>query len=73
MPTAVLFRLPTDSTIRSRASDANLWVTGAGWNAAKLLELSDMIRAALAKGKRLSFSELEDLNFVLDMLVGKKT
>lgn len=35
----------------------------------KLLELSDIVRAALSKGRKLSFTELEDLNFVLDMMV----
>lgn len=35
----------------------------------KLLELSDVVRAALSEGKRLSFADLEDLNFVLDMMV----
>lgn len=38
----------------------------------KLLGLSDTVRATLSKGKKLSFSELEDLNIVLDtMLVDK--
>lgn len=40
----------------------------------KLLELSNIIRAALSEGKKLSCAELEDLNFVLDMMVrGRST
>lgn len=35
----------------------------------KLLDMSDTLRAALAKGRRLTPSELDDLNFVLDMMV----
>lgn len=35
----------------------------------KLLELSNMVRAALSEGKKLSCAELEDLNFVFDMMV----
>lgn len=72
---AVLPRLPTDSSIHSRGSrgsrgsDASLWVNDGGWNVPKLLKLSDLVRAALSKGRKLSFTELEDLNFVLDMMV----
>lgn len=46
--------------------------SGGDWNIPKLLGLSDSIRATLAKGRRLSFSELEDLNFVLDMMIVDK-
>lgn len=35
----------------------------------KLLELSNVVRTAISEGKKLSCTELEDLNFVLDMMV----
>lgn len=38
-------------------------------NASKLLELSDTIRAALFHGSAITLPELEELAFVLDMLV----
>lgn len=38
-------------------------------NASKLLELSDTIRAALFHGRAITLLELEELAFVLDMLV----
>lgn len=74
-----LVRLPTDSSRRSIASRCSIasreghsggfWVTESGWNVRKLLELSDTMRAALAKGRKLTPAELDDLNFVLDMMV----
>lgn len=39
------------------------------WNAAKLLELSDLVRLALSKGRKLTSAEVEDLNFVLDIMI----
>lgn len=65
-------RRPTDSSLTSRSSDANFWVTDGGWNVGKLLQLSDEVRSALSKGRKLIVQELEDLNFVLDMMVVDK-
>lgn len=72
--TAGLFRSPRTSSIHShgsRASDGGgtFWLADGGWNVTKLLEVSDTMRAALAMGRKLTFGELEELNFVLDMMV----
>lgn len=66
--TAALFK--TTSSLYSQGTDVDPWVDSRGdWNIPKLLGLSDTIRATLAQGKKLSFAEIEDLNFVLDMMV----
>lgn len=60
----------TTSSLYSQGTDFDPWVdSGGDWNIPKLLGLSDTIRATLAQGKKLSFAEVEDLNFVLDMMV----
>lgn len=61
--------LPTASSVHSQSTEIDLWVDEGGWNIPKLLNLSDTTRATLSKGKKLSFSELEDLNFVLDIML----
>lgn len=72
--TADLSRFPTASSTRShgsRASDGGgtFWLADGQWNVTKLLDMSDSMRVALAKGRRLTCEELEELNFVLDMMV----
>lgn len=64
--------MTTSSSLHSAGTGIDLWVDDGGWNIRKLLELSDSIRATLGQGKRLSFAELEDLNFVLDMMIVDK-
>lgn len=63
----------TTSSLYSQGTDVDQWVdSGGDWNIPKLLGLSDSIRATLAEGRKLSFSDLEDLNFVLDMMIVDK-
>lgn len=72
-PMLVAFaRRPTDSSLASRSSDANFWITDGGWNVEKLLQLSNELRSALSQGRKLFVQELEDLNFVLDMMIVDK-
>lgn len=66
---AALPRLTTTSSLHSQGTDIDQWMDDEGWNQRKLLGLSDTIRATLEGGKKLSLTELEDLNFVLDMMV----
>ena len=63
-----LSRPRTNSSFGPRTNDASSWITSAGWNASKLLDLSDSVRAALNRGKKLSLIEMEDLTFVLSMM-----
>lgn len=64
--------MATPSSLQSTATGIDQWVDDSGWNTQKLLDLSDSIRATLGQGKKLSFAELEDLNFVLDMMIVDK-
>ncbi|KUI54443.1 hypothetical protein VP1G_01721 [Cytospora mali] len=64
-----LSRPSTNASLQSPGSDASFWITPAGWNASKLLDLSDTVRAALNEGKELTPAELEDLSFVLGMMI----
>ncbi|KAF3770145.1 hypothetical protein M406DRAFT_245904 [Cryphonectria parasitica EP155] len=64
--------MSNNPSIRSRSSDASVWTTDGRWNVPKLLELSDLVRSALSKGANLSSQKLEELNFVLDMLLVDK-
>ncbi|KAJ4422430.1 hypothetical protein N0V82_002878 [Gnomoniopsis sp. IMI 355080] len=70
-------RFPTASSIRSygsRTSDGGgaFWLADGRWNVTKLLDMSDAMRVALAKGRKLTCEELEELNFVLDMMLVDK-
>lgn len=46
-----------------------MWISDTGWNVSKLLGLSDTIRAAISQGGTLTLLELEELAFVLDMML----
>lgn len=62
-------RPPTNESIRSRSSHASLWITPTGWNVPRLLDLSDTVRAAVNKGKRLTPLALDQLTFVLSTMI----
>lgn len=62
-------RAPTNPFWGPRGNDASLWITNTGWNVSKLLDLSDTVRAALHKGRKLTYIDLGDLTFVLSMMI----
>lgn len=62
-------RTLTNDSFRSQVSDTSVWISPAGWNVSKLLELSDTVRAALDDGEDLKPTELADLALVLGMMV----
>ncbi|ROW14421.1 hypothetical protein VPNG_04000 [Cytospora leucostoma] len=62
-------RRPTNESIGSRSSHAGLWITPTGWDVSRLLDLSDTVRAALNKGKRPTPTALDDLTFVLSIMI----
>lgn len=71
---ADVFRPPMTPSLHShgsRGSDVGgtSWLVDGKWSVTKLLDMSNAMRAALADGRKLMLGELEELNFVLDMMV----
>lgn len=69
-----VFRPPITPSLHSygsRGSDfgGTSWLVDGKWSVTKLLDMSNTMRAALAEGRKLTLGELEEVNFVLDMMV----
>lgn len=76
VPTDV-FRHPTSPSLRShgsRGSDVGgtSWLVDGQWSVIKLLDMTNTVRGALAESRKVTPGELEELNFVLEMMVRQK-
>lgn len=71
---ADVFRPPITPSLYSYGSrDSDVgdtsWLVDGKWSVTKLLDMSNTMRAGLAEGRKLTLGELEELNFVLDLMV----
>lgn len=62
---------PSLHSFGSHGSDVGgtSWLVDGKWSVTKLLDMSNTMRAALAESRKLTLGELEELNFVLELMV----